>query len=200
MQAKDYVVLKLTNVLNTDYSDAASTGFLDIRKLRYSEELTKAVGIPIEKFPDVHSWMDVIGEVTDEAARETGLERGTRVVAGGFDSVTSQVGAGAFTQGSMMLTLGGSMWGSCAVPHLLDDGNTHLVADPTHILSSGGNLATGGTCYEWLRDQLCSLEVEQTKSLMIDAYEIMDLEASVVSRVPKDSSSYRTLWADPAQT
>lgn len=53
LQAKDYVIHRLTGNFVTDYSDASGTNALDLKKLCWSEEILQAAGIDREKLPDL---------------------------------------------------------------------------------------------------------------------------------------------------
>lgn len=73
LNAKDYINYRLCGTLATDPSDASGTNAYDLNRWQWSEEIIEAAGLDLSLFPDVRSSIDVIGEVTNEAARETGL-------------------------------------------------------------------------------------------------------------------------------
>ncbi len=51
MLAKDYVRLRLTSQLATDYSDASATALLDVRQRAWCEDLLRAASIPSDLLP-----------------------------------------------------------------------------------------------------------------------------------------------------
>jgi xylulokinase len=93
--AKDFVVHRLTGVLATDPSDASSTNAYDQQAGEWSTPLIEAAGLPRSLFPDVVASTAVVGHVTAEAARATGLRAGTPVVMGGGDGPMGAQGAAA---------------------------------------------------------------------------------------------------------
>ena len=95
LNAKDYINYRLCGTLATDPSDASGTNAYDLNRWQWSEEIIEAAGLDLSLFPDVRSSIDVIGEVTNEAARETGLLAGTPVICGGGDGSCAGVGVGA---------------------------------------------------------------------------------------------------------
>lgn len=75
----------LCGTIATDPSDASGTNAYDLNRWSWSEEIIEAAGLDISLFPEVRSSIDVIGEVTEEAAKTTGLRKGTPVICGGGD-------------------------------------------------------------------------------------------------------------------
>jgi xylulokinase len=83
LNAKDYVIQRLTGEFVTDYSDASGTNLLDINTLRWSERIADAVDVDLEKMPELRKSTDIIGSLSEEAASELGLTSATKVICGG---------------------------------------------------------------------------------------------------------------------
>ena len=90
LNAKDYIVFKLTGKFYTEYSDANSMCCFDLKHLKWSEELIEYAGIDGDKLPELKPSTFVAGGVTKEAAAVTGLAEGTPVVLGAGDGVHCQ--------------------------------------------------------------------------------------------------------------
>ena len=116
LNAKDYVIQRLTGEFVTDYSDASGTNLLDINTLRWSERIADAVDVDLEKMPELRKSTDIIGSLSEEAASELGLTSATKVICGGGDGSMSAVGALCIAPGDAFCTLGTSSWNS----HKLD--------------------------------------------------------------------------------
>ena len=97
LSAKDYVNYKLTQEFATDWTTASHTQLLDIRAREWSSELMDRMCISMEKWPRVVAPTEVIGTVTEQAAKETGLTKGTPVVAGAGDNEAAAIGSGEST-------------------------------------------------------------------------------------------------------
>ena len=110
LNAKDFMVQKLTGVFCTDYSDANGCGFFDLKRLDWSEELLKLSGIDRSKLPDVKPSTFCAGKITEEAARQTGLTKETAVIIGAGDGVATNVGAGSVSSGKTFCCMGTSAW------------------------------------------------------------------------------------------
>ncbi len=106
---KDWIRYKLTNIVGTDFSDASSS-LLDIIKAEPTEELWGLldIGKHLSLFPQCYEPSDYVATVTPEAAKMTGLEKGTPVGAGAFDVVATAVGCGAIKFGDACSILGTS--------------------------------------------------------------------------------------------
>ena len=81
---KDYINYRLCGTIATDPSDASGNQCLRFEPLAMEWRNHRSRGLDL-LFPEVRSSIDVIGEVTNEAARETGLLAGTPVICGGGD-------------------------------------------------------------------------------------------------------------------
>jgi L-xylulokinase len=107
LSCKDWLRLRLTGHLGTDYSDA-SGAFLDIRSCAYSDELLASYGLTRWRglLPPLSRSTDVVGRVSAAAAAQTRLRIGTPVVCGSHDCDAAAVGMGAVTPGTLSMIAG----------------------------------------------------------------------------------------------
>ena len=77
LNAKDFIVLRLTGKFYTEPSDATSNACIDLNTLQWSEKIVNASGIDGDKLPEIVPSTTVAGEVTPWAAGQTGLKAGT---------------------------------------------------------------------------------------------------------------------------
>lgn len=117
---KDYIAYRLTGSLHTDHSDASGSSLYDLSSRTWSQEILGLFSIPLEKLPAIVSSTSVIGGLTPQAAKETGLREAVPVVAGGSDAITELFAAGILSPRQCKLRLGSSGALSTAV-HSLDD-------------------------------------------------------------------------------
>jgi xylulokinase len=97
-----YVALCLCGVLRMDVSQASRTGLLDLRRRTWSDELLALGRVPRDGLPELVESSRRLGEVTPEAARQTGLRAGTPVAAGGHDHICGALAAGMVGPGGML--------------------------------------------------------------------------------------------------
>ncbi|MEM2842242.1 MAG: FGGY family carbohydrate kinase, partial [Thermoproteota archaeon] len=96
---KDYLRLKMSGICATDVSDASATLLFDVRKRRWSNSIISALDFSEELLPQLFNSTDVTGEVSSKASKETGLRKGTLIVAGGGDSPVGAMSCGAIKEG-----------------------------------------------------------------------------------------------------
>lgn len=187
--AKDFIIYKLTGRWVTDYSDASGTNLFDLKKERWSEEIISSLDIPLEKLPEPHSSLDVVGELNLALAKELDLIPGIPVVAGGGDGACAACGAGVVKEGDAYNYLGASSWIAIASKRPIYD--PKLRTFTFHHLAPGlfmptGTMQSAGLSYQWIRDNLATKEKELAKDLGLSPYEIMDLE---VEKIPPGSEN-----------
>lgn len=165
---KDFINYRLTGVAAADPSEAACTYVYDCRTDRYAKELADAIGVDLDKFAPVHASHAVIGNVTEDAARLTGIPAGTPVVAGGGDFPVSMLGFGIVGHGVLADVTGtSSLLASHSPDALIDPGiqNCRHVVDgwiPFTILDCGG------ISMKWCKDLMSSVAGDQSYDQLID--------------------------------
>ena len=178
---KDYVNFRLTGKLVTDPSYASGSGVWDLKGWKYSDLLIDAMGIPSAILPEVVPSTEVIGTITREAAEQLGLSENVKVVAGGVDNSCMALGAKAFKEGRIYNNLGSCSWIAVSSQEPLLEAKSrpyvfsHVV--PGYFVSALC-ITTGGSCYRWLRDQLCEEMIKQAEAEGVDVYDLMTAQAA----------------------
>lgn len=154
--AKDYIRYRLTNELATEPSDASGTLMYDPAAQRWSREMLDAVELPLALLPDVRPSAAVLGKLTTEAARLSGLAAGTPVVGGGADNACGAAGVGAVAPGEAVSSWGtsGTVLAPTAEPRV-DPGlraHTFCHVAPGVWYVMGVVLSAGGA-FAWYREQ-----------------------------------------------
>jgi xylulokinase len=154
LQAKDYLVLRLTGRRLTDRSDASGTNAFDQQAQTWSEELISAAGLEPSLFPEILPSATVAGGVTPAAATPSGLRSGTPVVVGGGDGACAALGAGIVARESgANAYIGSSAWISIASDRPLRDPLMRTMTFD-HVLPGRfipiGTMQAGGASLDWL--------------------------------------------------
>lgn len=176
---KDYINYRLTGNRTTEMSDASGTLLFDVAQRCWSGRMLESLGLSPDLLPSVHVSTDQVGQVTVQAASDTGLQQGTPVVAGGADNACAAVGMGVVRPGDVMASLGTS--GTLLAPTTRAEVDPagrlhtfcHAVVDTWYVM--GVVLSAGGSL-RWFRDTLAQPERQIALSEGRDPYQIM-LEA-----------------------
>jgi len=154
MGSYDFINHRLTGQYIIEHNWALESGLYDVNREAWTEDVLELSQIDSSLLGEVHAPSDVIGHITREAARHTGLKEGTPVVAGSADHVASAFSAGLKTPGDLLVKLGGAGDILMALdkfrfdPRLFID--YHVI--PGQYLINGC-MATSGSLIEWFRDQ-----------------------------------------------
>jgi xylulokinase len=178
--AKDFVAYRLTGVLATDPSDASSTNAYDQVAGEWSAPLIDAADLPRSLFPDIVASTAVVGAVTDEAARATGLLAGTPVVMGGGDGPMGALGAGILgPESGAYAYLGSSSWVSVAADAPLHDPQMRSMTF-NHVIPGRyvptATMQAGGASLEWVIDTLAPGQEGRYLRLLAEAADVTAAE------------------------
>jgi xylulokinase len=158
---KDYVRLRLTGRAAMDKADGSGTLLFELKARSWSKLVLDRLAIPAEWLPPTFEGPEVTGQVTVEAAAETGLKAGTPVMAGGGDQSAGAVGAGAVRPGVVSLTLGtsGVVFATTDAPLVEPEGRLHAFchAVPGKWHFMGVTLSAAGSL-QWYHDTLTPAE------------------------------------------
>jgi len=176
LDCKEYILFKLTGKIATDWVGASVYFLFNPSTKRWSEDVCNALGIPINKLPPAYPCTEVIGEITEQAAHQTGLLPGTPVVICAGDVATAQTGSGANQEGKAHLCIGTATWIGVSTSTFRNDpekpfwGLNHI--DPQKYIIAG-EMETGGGALMWFRDTLCQEEKRLSDSRGVSSYELI---------------------------
>jgi xylulokinase len=108
MLPKDYLRYRLTGEIHSEYSDAAGTLLLDVKKKQWSEMMCSQFGIPLSICPRLVESHELVGTITTDVSEQTGLSSGIKVFAGGADNACGAIGSGILAEGKTLCSIGTS--------------------------------------------------------------------------------------------
>jgi xylulokinase len=172
---------KLCGAMVTEPANARF-GPIDHVTLTWSNELCEETGIHRDKLAEIVDPGNAIGEVTEEAARLTGLRKGTLVIMGSGDQQCSALGTGTIKSGIVKATTG---TGTFVITH-----TEEFIEDPYVMFSNPaaipgkwileGVIPGTGLAYKWYRDNYCESEIAAATKTDQDVYEIIESSAAKV--------------------
>ncbi|MCD8013242.1 MAG: xylulokinase [Lachnospiraceae bacterium] len=159
LQSNSYIAFRLTGVFSQDVSQGYGLHCFDMHTGTWNLDMCGKLGIPSEFLPPIYPCDSVIGTVTEEAARQTGLAVGTPVVAGGLDAACGALGTGVLHDGETQ-EQGGQAGGMsiCTDTYRADPRlilSYHVV--PGKWLLQGGTTGGGGVM-RWIEKEFAGYE------------------------------------------
>ncbi len=183
LDCKEYILYQLTGRLAIDWHGASVYFLFDPIQKCWSQDACRRLGIPVEMLPEPFPCTEVIGEVTEPAARLTGLLPGTPVVICAGDVAVAQTGSGANADGKAHLCVGTATWIGLSTSHFRNNPDTPFWAlnhiDPKKWIIAG-EMETGGGALMWLRDAFFQAETEAARSEGRSSYDLLgEMAASI---------------------
>jgi xylulokinase len=179
--ASDYITWRLTGSLQVEHNWALESGFVNIATGAYDDRLIGFAAIARGLLPTIRKSHEVVGSITAEAARHTGLKAGTPVVAGCADHVASAFVCGASRNGDLVIKFGGA--GDILLSSDAPVADRRLFID-YHIVPGlyfpNGCMAASGTFLNWIVRNWAGGEVEAARAAGLSIHQWLDRRAGEV--------------------
>ena len=168
----DWLNFLLTGLLSTDHGDASGSGYYLPKERKYDTEGAKYIDPALPAIlPNIQEAQSWIGPVREAIAQRFGLNPSVAVAPGSGDNMMSALGAGAVTDGTVVVSLGtsGTLFGHSSKP----------IIDPTGDIAAFCD-ATGG----WLPlvcTQNCTTVVDDVRKQMEQTHASLTAAAQQVN-------------------
>lgn len=178
---KDFIRYKLTGEIYTDITDASVTGLFDIFNKSWSKEIIQLLGLNIDNLlPEIRKPWEYAGEVTLQAAKQTGLRAGTPVAIGAGDICSTALGAGVIEPGQLCIIIGtAGIYELVTNKPILDPEKAYSIV--CHAIPDSWLLGcfqmTAGVCLKLFKDEFCYEEIIRAKRCKRRVYELLDKKA-----------------------
>ena len=171
LTSEAYLVFKLTGKATIDiYTAGGYAPLFDVTSIRWIKEMEEYI-CELERLPDFYWTHEVVGHVTADAAKITGLAEGTPVIAGTTDAASEAISAGVANVGDMMMMFGSSIFFILKTAHLIKTQrfwSSNFMEKDTYAFLGG--MSTSGSLTRWFRDQFGQPEVAAEKAGGENAY------------------------------
>lgn len=174
LQASSFINYKLTGEMTMDIDQAVRCQCLDLRSLKWSDEIQRVIGSDLAAFlPAARLTTEIIGTVTSEAAKITGLAGGIPVAAGASDAMAAMYATGLCRLGeagessgtTSLVFVGSSRRSSTAIPVVTKpcsiDGMPYIFDAPIN---------TSGAALKWYLDTFGQPEREYAATHGMNVY------------------------------
>ncbi|MFX1300375.1 MAG: FGGY-family carbohydrate kinase [Promethearchaeota archaeon] len=107
LSINDWIIYQLTGEATTDPSQASNTQLMDIIKSQWSPEILEMAEVSDAILPPIHEPGSLVGNITSQASKKTGLSTNTVVGIGGADTQCAMLGT-LTTQPGEVCVVGGN--------------------------------------------------------------------------------------------
>jgi len=171
-----YMVYRLTNTICCDYSLATRTMLFDVKNKKWSKKLIDICDLDSSIFPDLYPADKIIGRVSAEASRKTGLSQNCAVLVSGHDQMMATLGAGVYQNGMANDGTGTAECLTVTFDHIPTDFNFYknnfcivpYIIDGLYLTYAF--TSTAGALLKWHRNYLSPLEREEIEKDGEDYY------------------------------
>ena len=190
VDVKDWVLYRCgVGDFYTDWSCACLWNYFNLNTKKPEPEIIEeGLGIPADRLSTVVKTTEILGNLSEEAARELGLTTQTQVVCGCGDVPAVAIGSGAIADGKPHLYIGSSGWIAQHQEQVQFDfsgAGTIASANPDRLLLTG-QMESAGSCLAWLVDTAYQAEKDRAGREGGDVYDLVTAEAA---KVPPGSNN-----------
>ncbi|MBE0690599.1 MAG: xylulose kinase [Anaerolineae bacterium] len=145
-----------------DHTFIHFSALCDAQRGVWSDDLISRLGVDAARQPRIVAPWEIVGEVTESAARDFGLAAGTPIAAGAGDTAAGALGAGVVRSGMLLDTAGtASVFAGCTDQFVADTHHRALLCMRSVIPGLWNPLAYiagGGIALRWFRDEFAGVE------------------------------------------
>jgi len=153
----DYIIQRLTGKICMDPSNAGITQLFNIATGQWDKNMLNVAEITPDQLSPMQKSGFVVGNVTAEASKETGLSESAVVVNGAHDQYCAAIGSGVIEPGDVMLSCGTAWVILGVMDQLRLDPKRRLSISPHIVPNRWGalrSMGAVGACMEWFLDNI----------------------------------------------
>jgi len=197
-----------------DYTYLWATGLSDTQNYVWSDELCRALDLPVEKLPRIVKSSEIIGGLDQAAADVTGLKAGTPIVAGAGDQSAGFIGAGITRPGRLADNAGTYPVVAFCADQFRPDMTHRMVEVIPSVIPGLWNpvsfIIGGGLTHHWFQENFAHADETEAQQLGEGktVYDVLDEKAGNVppgseklifvphlgGRACPSNTDYRGIW------
>ena len=182
-----YIYMKLcdNDLLITEPTNGIY-GIMDIKTNKWDSNFADKYDLPLDLWPDIHIPGEIIGDLSESAAKELGLKKNIPIILGGGDQQCSALGMGVINKGQAKITLGTYTFANLVTgdePAVPPGGDIPIFSFP-HVIKGKymleGAMPGTGIALKWFKDNFSQLQVKRSEENNLNVYDLLSKEASEV--------------------
>jgi xylulokinase len=178
-----YIYNRLCNVMATDPTNGVM-GILNYDTLKWDENLAERFEIPIDLWPDVFFYGDLIGELSNVAANELGLNQNIPIFMGGGDQQCAALGLGVIKTHQAKVTIGTGAFVDYVTDKMIKPSEKAPIFSYPSVIKGKwhieGAMFGAGSTLKWFKDNFSQFQVNQSTEEKTNIYEMLANEASTI--------------------
>ena len=198
MSMKEYLIYRWFGKRWIDYSMAAATGLLDIKKLQWDEEALQIAGVKEEQLSEIVPPTTVFTTMDEAVAETLGLPSSIPFVIGAADGQLANLGSGAIAPLEANISVGTSgairQFVSGAPVNKKMETFTYPFTAETSII--GGPTNNGGIVLQWLKE---IIEFKGTHEELLAGVEDIPIGSEGIIFLPYINGERAPLWNEQAK-
>jgi xylulokinase len=159
-------------------------GILNYNTLKWDENLAEHYEIPIDLWPDVYFYGEVIGELSNVAANELGLNPNIPIFMGGGDQQCAALGLGAVKTHQTKVTIGTGAFVDYVTDKMIKPSKEAPIFSYPSVIKGKWNIEAAmfgaGSTLKWFKDNFSQFQVKQSSEEKKNVYDILANEASTI--------------------
>ena len=171
LTSEAYIVYKLTGIPSIDiYTAGGYAPIFDPVSISWIEEMEDHI-TEIKRLPNFYWSHEVVGGVTPDAAKITGLTEGTPVIAGTTDAASEAISAGLSKIGDMMIMFGSTIFFIQKTEKLIRPEKfwaSNFMSEGTYAFLGG--MSSAGSLTRWFLNEFAQVELEAEKAGGVNAF------------------------------
>lgn len=176
-----FLVYRMTGHWRTSWATADPMGLVDMESFEYSDTLLDTAGLNRGQMPELYAPGDVIGELTEDVAREVGLPAGLPVISGVGDGQAAGLGANITEPGRAYLNLGTAVVSGTYSDNYSWGNEYRVLGGPIpHTYTLETLLAAGTFTISWFVDKFANVDAQDLK-LGLSTEQILETAAAQLS-------------------
>lgn len=178
LESSNFITSWLTKNTAWDFPTASGAGLINLQEINYASEIFKSCGFDESKLPTLKWPLEILGEVSYEASKQTGLKKGTIVLVGACDINAELISCGVISPGTMVTTYGSTTSFILLTDHMLKiEGFRNSLSLFKELRVLGGATSSGARFLKWMSSLLSipfpfdlSKEINRPTGLLIHPY------------------------------
>lgn len=149
----EFVNYRLTGRFVCDPTNGAIRQLFNIETGTWDGDILDAVGITEDRLPEIVPVGELVGELTEDAAKALGLKKNVKVFSGAHDQYCASLGSGACSVGDMLLATG-TAWVVLGITEKLLYTESHIspgIHPSKGAYGAMASLVSAGSALKWYR-------------------------------------------------